>query len=52
MCAVLLDVAHALGADVDEDHFAEFRNEDAALLKVCLATYLAGWVELGSAGTV
>ena len=49
---VLLDVAHALGADVDEEHFAELRHEDAALLEVCLTAYLSGWVELGCTGTV
>ena len=48
MRAVLLNVAHALSRDVDEDCLAELRNEDAALLEVCLAADLAGWVELGS----
>lgn len=52
MCAVLLDVAKTLCGDVDENGGAELRNKNAALLEVCLAAHLAGWVELGSASAV
>lgn len=50
--AVLLDVTHTLGADVDEDRRAELRNEDVPLVEVRLTADLAGRVELGSTGTV
>ncbi len=49
---VLLDVAEAVYRDVDEDGLIKLGDEDTALLEVCLAADLAGWVELGSTGTV
>ncbi len=52
VCTVLLDVAHSLGRDGHKDGLAELRYENAALLEVCLATYLARWVELRSTRTV
>ncbi len=52
MGAVLLDVAETLCGDIDEYGLAGLRYEDVPLLEVCLAADLAGWVELGSAGTV
>ena len=50
--AILLDVAHALRADVDEDALSELHDEDAALLEVRLATHLSCRIELRSTGTV
>lgn len=50
--AVLFDVAHALGGDSDLHGFAGLRNEDTALVKVRLATYLRGRVVLRCTGTV
>lgn len=50
--AVLLDVAETFRRDVDQDCLVEFRDENAALLKVRLAADLSGRVELGSTGTV
>lgn len=50
--SVLLDVAEAVYRDVDENGLIELRDENPALLEVCLAAYLSGWVELGSTGTV
>ncbi len=51
-CAVLLDVLEALGGDVDKDGRAEFCDEDATLLEVCLTANLASRVELGSTRAV
>ena len=51
-CAILLDVAHALGADIHEDILAELGDEDAALLEVRLAAYLSSRVKLRRTGTV
>ena len=52
MCTILLDVAHTLGGDGNEYGFSKLRNKNAALLEVCLAANLSGWVELRSTGTV
>lgn len=51
-CAVLLNVAHALGADIDEDILAELRDEDTTLLEVRLAADLARRIKLRRTGTV
>lgn len=50
--AVLLYVAEAVDGDVYQNRLIEFRDENAALLEVCLAADLPSRVELGSAGTV
>lgn len=52
LSTVLLDVAKAFSRYNDLNRLSGFRNEDAALLQICLAAYFAGWVELRSAGTV
>ncbi len=46
--AVLLNVAHAVSADVDEEEFSQLRHKDATLGEICLATHLSGGVELSS----
>ncbi len=48
MSAVLLNVAHAVYGDVDEDRLTELGYEDAALLEVCLTAHLSRGVELRS----
>lgn len=52
MCAVLLDVTHALGGDGNKHSLSELRNENAALVEVCLTANLSRWVELSSTRTV
>ena len=49
---VLLDVAEAVYRDVDENRLIELRDENPALLEVCLTADLPRRVELGSTGTV
>lgn len=51
-CAVLLNVLQALGGDINENRGAGFRNENAALLEIRFAAYLAGRVELRSTRTI
>lgn len=52
MCAVLLDVAHALGGDGHEYGLAELRYENATLVEVCLTANLSRWIELSSTRAV
>lgn len=52
VCAVLLNVAHALCRDGHKDSLSELCYENTALVEVCLAAHLAGWVELRSTRTV
>ena len=46
--SVFLDVAETLYRYVYQNRLASFRNENTALLEVCLSADLSGWVELRS----
>src|SRR6185437_2447818 len=52
VCAILLNVLHALNGNVHDDHLLELGDVDAALGDIGLAADLADRVELRSTGTV